>query len=92
MMNDIFDITGSIILIIGLYFVFKNSNTYKKRVNIRNAISEYNRAHLDDNLFSYKYFDMLEPYDKTLWRLYDWGYTRILPKEIFDKIKEFIKE
>jgi hypothetical protein len=31
-----------------------------------------------------------ESYEKTLFRLWDWGYTRILPKDKFEIIKPYI--
>lgn len=34
----------------------------------------------------------MESYDKTLWRLWDWGYKRILPKEKFEFIKDYINK
>lgn len=34
----------------------------------------------------------METYDSTLWRLWDWGYTRILPKEKFELVKPYIRD
>ena len=42
---------------------------------------------LDDKNVSY---DDMESDNKTLLRLWDWGYTRILPPEKFELIKPFI--
>lgn len=36
-------------------------------------------------------FDDLEDIDRTIWRLWDWGYGRILPKEKLKIIKPYIK-
>ena len=36
-------------------------------------------------------YDDKEDYDKTFWRLWDWGHTRILPKDKFEIIKPYIK-
>jgi hypothetical protein len=33
----------------------------------------------------------MESYNKTLYRLWDWGYKRIVPKEIYDRIKDYIE-
>lgn len=36
-------------------------------------------------------YDDMENYVVTLWRLWDWGYTRILPKDKFEIIKPYIE-
>jgi hypothetical protein len=33
----------------------------------------------------------MEDYNKTLFRFWDWGYKRIVPKEIYNRIKDYIK-
>lgn len=43
-----------------------------------------------DDLHSVKYKDMKD-YMKTFWSFWDWGYTRILPKDKFEIIKPYIK-
>lgn len=83
-----------ILVLLGL-FILKNENACKNRCIIVDAIFEH-------HIYALNSFDMLrhfevdyndaEPYDKTLFRLYDWGYTRILPKEKYEIIKPYIKE
>lgn len=83
-----------ILVLLGL-FMLKNENACKNRCIIIDAIFEYHIRVLNsfDTLrhFEVDYNDA-EPYDKTLFRLYDWGYTRILPKEKYEIIKPYIKE
>lgn len=35
-------------------------------------------------------FNTLEPIDKTINRIYDWSYERIVPKEVLEKIEEYM--
>lgn len=83
-----------ILVLLGL-FILKNENACKNRCIIVNAIFEHHICALNsfDMLrhFEVEYNDV-EPYGKTLFRLYDWGYTRILPKEKYEIIKPYIKE
>lgn len=78
--------------------------TKKNQVIIINAIFEYQKTELDrvfadflnGKIDEYHYvpavsFEDHESFEKTLWRLWDWGYTRILPKDKFEIIKPYIK-
>ena len=82
------------------YMLIKNNNTFDKRCIILNLISKY-RADILDNTFNWLEtkpsdckvdYDDMEPYDKTLNRLWDWGYKRILPKEKFDILMKHFEE
>lgn len=73
---------------------FKNENTHKNHKIIIDAIYDY---HIDmitsekyDQIDAVDYRDM-ETYNSTLFRLWDWGYTRILPKEKFEIVKPYIE-
>lgn len=83
-------ITSLIIIIICIIALFKNNNTLKQRQKIGRAICDYHMATEVDN-WQVDYTDV-EDYDKTLFRIWDWGYTNILPKEKFEIIKPFIIE
>lgn len=75
--------------------LIKNAVTYRCRIKIMNAIHRYNMACLDrwygsnERLITINYSDM-EPYDKTLYRFFDWGYEHILPKEKYEIIRPYI--
>lgn len=73
-------------IIFGSFMMVKNNNTANKRDHIINAIYIYNLEHYD-NKISYGY---MEDYEKTLYRLWDWGYTNIVPKHIYKKIEPYI--
>ena len=69
--------------------------TYRNHMIISAAIHRYstrliNEGRYDISTFPVKYEDM-EDFDDTKKRLWDWGYTRILPPEKFELIKPYIK-
>lgn len=68
-------------------FVFRTHNM------IIDAIHRYQMKRLKDGAhigdFEVEYDDM-ESYEATFIRVWDWGYTRILPPEKFEIIKPFI--
>ena len=78
-------------LVISTLLIIKNGVTYRQRAVIRNAIYRYimNLFDKDILVFDVDFHDM-EEYDKTLYRLWDWSYKRILPKEKFEIIKPYI--
>lgn len=77
-----------------IVLMFKNDNTCKNRLKILEAIYEYQITYINNNtaIGGLKVIaNDIEDYDKTFWRLWDWGYTRILPKDKFEIIKPYIK-
>lgn len=84
--------------LIVLFFIaltIKNENTYHNHIIISNAIGDYIRWRIKNNLYdnlSYlALYDCIEPYERTLWRLWDWSYKNILPPEQYKIIKPFVK-
>lgn len=76
-----------IILFYNVYMYVKNNNTSNKRELIIDAIYLYNLEHYDNRIS----YDYMEDYETTLYRLWDWGCTNIVPKHIYVKIKPYIK-
>lgn len=75
--------------------LIKNENTNRKRMIIIEAIKEYCTFRIKNDTWDrtdLSLYDCMEPYDRTLWRLTDWSYKRILPRDKFEIIKPFIKE
>ena len=68
----------------------KNIVTYERRVLIYDAIFRYHINCIRNKENICVDYDDTEDYDKTLWRLHDWGYKNILPPEKFAIIKPFI--
>lgn len=94
-------VVASIIVFIVLFSIFydaKNDNTLKNRMKIHFAINnmtlEAMRAGDTDayNEIMVNLYDNMEPYDKTFWRFWDWGYKRILPPEKFKLVEPYITE
>ena len=84
---------------VGLVFVALKSNAaLKAHTIIIDAIYKYQADRIENEhlcgtpvIDEVDYCDM-ESYEKTLNRFYDWGYTRILPKDKFEIIKPFIEK
>ena len=74
--------------------IVKNINAFNCHDAISEAIYKYKTACIEegdwDALHLVEYRDM-EDYNKTFWRFWDWGYTRILPKDKFEIIEPYIK-
>lgn len=70
----------------------KNNITYHHRIKIIVAIFNYRLecTYTRTNKIVLVDYSDMEKYNKTLTRLWDYGYTRILPKEKFEIIKPFI--
>lgn len=80
-------------LLICIFLILKNENTWKMQKMILDAIHKYNSYMIwngelnEDKLIE---FDCMEDYNKTLLRLYDWGFKRIVSKDVYEKIKSYL--
>lgn len=72
------------------YSISKLSNTVENRTKIMYAIDAY-MTEFDCPLKGLELLWQMEDFDKTLFRLWDWGYKNILPKEDFELIKPYLK-
>ena len=93
----IFIVALIICLLISLLLIFlliKNENTTKNHLKIIDAINDYQNGCIKngayDEILDVTFTDR-EDHNKTLYRIWDWGYTRILPKDKFEIIKPYIK-
>lgn len=71
----------------------KTEVTGRQRMRIVNAIWRYECERFDKGCWEkaeVNYNDM-EPFDKTLFRLWDWDCKRILPPEKYEIIKPYLK-
>ena len=95
---DIIEIMCAIIIaacIIALIVCFialrKANNTFRNEMIMTNAIYEYQKYCIANNLPMEVSYEDIKP-DKEIFRnLFDWGYTNILPKEKFEIIKPYIE-
>ena len=75
------------------YMLFKMCVAYEQRAVIYEAIYAYTRDMTKRNEFNYevKYYDM-ESFHDTVFRLFDFGCTNILPKEKYEIIEPYIRK
>ena len=77
-------------LLFVVVYALKNQNTYNQRIKIQTAIYEYKIDMLNNGKPELVSYDDMEMYGKTFYRLWDWGYKKILPKDKFEIKKPYI--
>lgn len=75
-----------------IYYKFKNEATFRNQVIIIEAIARHIAECEEFEVEPLVYFYDMESYRETLYRWWDWGYTRILTPVKFEIIKPYIKE
>lgn len=70
------------------FMLIHNEIVFKNRRKVIDAIYSYNMEHTYDEWISY---DLIEPYIKSSFRFWDFEYKRIVPEDVYLKIKEYIK-
>ena len=75
---------------VSIFFITKNEVTYKHHNMLDKAILRYKLECICNQTKYLVDHDDMENYAITLHRFWDWGYTRILPKEKFEIIKAYI--
>ena len=78
-------------IIYSIYLLIKMHNAYNNQMIILNAITDYSDE-TGNIRKSLTLLENIEPFEKTAFRLWDWGYENILPKEDFELIKPYIQE
>lgn len=80
-----------LIVLFGIVLLAKNLNTYVQHNKIVDAI--YDFGHSTGNFWTaMMYMDSMEDYEMTLYRLWDWGCTRIVPEDVYNEIKPYIRK
>ena len=86
-----------VLLVITLFMSIRNEIAYRNRCKIIDAIYDYgtylliDKDDLEAPIKTKLIYGKMESYHKTMIRFWDFGCKRILPKQEFDKIKNFIK-
>lgn len=89
-MNTIL-ISCAILVFVLIFFSIKNLVTFHVHSKIVDAIGRYRMECIrNDKPMEVDYCD-LEEYEETMFNIWNWGYKRLLPKEKYEKIKEFIR-
>jgi hypothetical protein len=80
-------------IVIYMFILYiKNENTYRNQIIIMYAIRDYLYEQIKNNNDDYQVsFDDIESYHKTLWRLTDWSYKKILPRRKYRIIEPYIR-
>lgn len=86
-------------VVLSSVMLIKIEVAYHWQIKIIDAIREYimhkynNKEYQSVEEFDAdsKMIDEIEPLEETIYRLTDWGYKRIVPPEIFEKIRPYIK-
>ena len=84
-------ILTSIVISTVIVLTKKVERTGKMRRLIIVAINRYNTDQIMKNSLNRINYDVMESFDKTLFRLSDWGYANIVPLEILKKILPYIE-
>lgn len=88
-------VCACVLILVCMFVIWKNENTFKNRAKIIEAIYyfEVDMTQKGDyeSLRKVDCLDM-EDYNDTLNRFWDWGYTRILPKDKYEIIKPYIQK
>lgn len=90
MIDIVIGILMAVILIMAVIFGVKNWVTLMNHDKINNAIHLYVMQCLYKTKEPLVSYEDMESYESTLFRLWDWGYKRILPPEKYEIIKPFI--
>ena len=81
------------LFVVGAIMLIKNEITYRNHIIISRSILKYklDMLHNDKSSDDVDWADE-EDYGQTLFRLWDWGYTRILPPEKYEIVKPYIEQ
>ena len=80
-------------VLFGVFMLIRNEITYRNHRIIGDAIYAYGMDCILNGTFLSREvcYDDVESYEKTIFRLWDFGYTRLLPPEKFEIIKPYIR-
>lgn len=80
-----------LVIILCIFTIVRNNVTVSNRCKINDAIYLYQCECRNKKVAPKVTYSDKEEYYNTLRRIYDFGYTRILPKDKFEIIKPYIK-
>jgi len=73
------------------YMLYRNNRVYINRLKVIEAIGNYQRFCIQNDIFIEVEFNDMEEYDETLYkRPFDFSCEHILPKEKYEIIKGFM--
>ena len=88
--NIVWVICLALTVFVGLIAI-KNGVTFRAHMTISYAIHRYTTEQILNERYEFDVtYDDMESYEKTLFRIWDWGYKRILPPDKFEIVKPYI--
>jgi hypothetical protein len=69
--------------------IFKSENAFVQQKKILFAIDRW-VSYTQDYETATMYLLRIEDFNKTVFRIWDWGCTRIVPKDVYEEIKPYI--
>lgn len=79
-----------IIYTVLMIICIRNNVAFNNRQIIIKAIYDYYAEDFNRYNPDFCFYDTLEPYYKTMFRIWDFGHKRIVPPEVYDLIKDYI--
>ena len=79
-------------IIVSSYMLVRVRVAYRNQMRVCDAIYMYNLRCIRRGVVSEVYFDDMEDYSETVYRLFDFGCERILPPEKYLIIKPFLEK
>lgn len=73
-----------------VYMLIKCEVAFRQQVKIINAIGEFAEDGDGNYGEALRILSELEGLEDTMWRLWDWGYKNILPKDDYELIKPYM--
>lgn len=96
-MNAIFviKVLNTLLILFLIVILAKVEVSFWHQQRIMDAICRYNRDFITRDLDAYLHggyipYETVEPFKNTVFRLWDWGYMRIVDKETLKKIKPYM--
>lgn len=82
------------VIIVCILFEIKNENTYRQMRRIGQGIRMYNMSRIEDGTYSYKesleMYLSVKPYWMALINVFYWGYRKLIPEDVYEKIKDYV--
>lgn len=78
------------LILLCILYIFKALNTYRNISIILNAIYKYNNHTPNYNNNKYIPYEVVKPYKKIFWNIFNWRCKNTVSHDIYEKLKPFI--
>lgn len=80
------------VFLLAMLLRIKSENAYMNRSDLIDAMFLYGLDCAENGRQRCVHYKDMESYEKTVLRLWDWGYTRILPPEKYEILKPYLHQ